>query len=126
MENVVARSTSIGVWAATLLIALATTTGCESEQAYAGCSLDKEVTSKGICSGGQGKSADKTTSCVVTKHPHCVDRICLSHFAKRSICSKPCTSNADCLLDGIVGSCWEFKPSERYCVPPDEHYQTLR
>lgn len=105
--------------------------GCETQQAYSACDLDKEVTSKNVCSGEGGVATGKTTSCVVRSHPHCVDAICLSHFSRQSVCTRVCTQDADCTLDGIAGFCWEFagatstKPAEKYCVPPDSHYETL-
>ena len=33
-----------------------------TEKAYAACQLDKEVTSKNICSGGKGASTDNSAS----------------------------------------------------------------
>lgn len=105
--------------------------GCETQQAYSACDLDKEVTSKNICSGEGSLATGKTTSCVVRSHPHCVDAICLSYFSRQSVCTRACLEDKDCALDGIAGTCWEFagetstKPAEKYCVPPDSHYETL-
>jgi hypothetical protein len=112
-------------------LALACLGGCETEKAYAACQLDKEVTSKNICSGGKGASTDNSTSCVVRTHPHCADHICLSYFSRQAVCTHACVTDGDCNDDGIVGTCWEFagpvdgKAAERYCVPPDDFYENL-
>jgi len=105
--------------------------GCETEKAYTVCELDKEVTSKNICSGSSGASSDSSTSCVVRLHPHCPDNVCLSYFSRQAICTHACTGDGDCHDDGILGTCWEFagaaggKPADRYCVPPDDYYEKL-
>ncbi len=122
------HSTSVAL---ALGIALACLGGCEVEQAYGICQLDKEVTSKNICSGTSGATTDNSTSCVVRSHPHCPDHICLSYFSRQAICTQPCQTDDDCRLDTIAGTCWEFagpaegKAAERYCVPPDSHYESL-
>ncbi len=104
--------------------ALGVFAACETQAPYATCELDTEVTSKGICAGdGKGN-----TSCVVTQHPHCQDAICLSYYGQPPICSKVCTSDADC----SNGTCWTFadgsalpgavtgteatQKTEKYCV----------
>jgi hypothetical protein len=84
---------------------------CETEAPFAPCELDVEVTSKNICSGTGGD-----TSCVVTKHPHCTQDICLSYYGKSPVCTQTCTSNFDCPTDSF---CWTFaeEKGEKYCVP---------
>jgi len=97
---------------------------CDTQPPYAGCELDVEVTSKGICAG-DGKGS---TSCVVTKHPHCQEAVCLSYYGQPPICSRVCASDADC----SGGTCWTFadgtalagsvtgteapQKTEKYCV----------
>ena len=114
-----------------LLLALASLSGCETTSAYAGCKLDKEVTDKNICSGGKGASTVNSTSCVVRKHPHCVEHVCLSYYSRAAVCTRVCAVDADCLLEGIEGTCWEFASAvgstaaQKYCVPPDSYYDNL-
>lgn len=86
--------------------------GCETQPPYADCELDEEVTSKGVCNGS-GSVGTGTTSCVVTKHPHCTAGVCVSHFGSAAFCSQECTADTDC-GDGF---CWTFAAGERYCVP---------
>jgi hypothetical protein len=88
--------------------------GCESQPAFADCALDEEVTSKGICSGDGGLGTG-TTSCVVTKHPHCTEGVCASHFGSKAFCTRTCQSDADCAANGAF--CWAFTETDRYCVP---------
>ncbi|MEY3013764.1 MAG: hypothetical protein RIT45_2499 [Pseudomonadota bacterium] len=101
-------------WIAAIALATASLPACETQQPYAACDLDEEVTKTGVCSG-DGSLGTGTTSCVVTKHPHCTDGICLSYFGNGSVCSSPCTEDAEC-GDGF---CWAFDKdsNERYCVP---------
>lgn len=126
----VAHHTSVVV-ALLLALSLAAVGGCETEKAYATCELDKEVTSKNICSGASGASTDNSTSCVVRSHPHCVEHVCLSYYSRQAICTRICGSDGDCTLDGVEGTCWEFasatdaKAAERYCVPSDAYYESL-
>ena len=98
----------IGAWS-TLL------TGCESQVPYAECALDQEVTSKGVCKGGS-TNVTGTTSCVVTRHPHCVQSVCLSYYSTTPVCTHGCTADADCEQNGW---CWAFSPTQKYCVPSD-------
>lgn len=97
--------------------------GCEVAAPYASCPLDKEVTDKGICNG-----TSETTSCVVRKHPQCDQDICLSYYGTDPVCTKACTSAADCPDESGQTEkpiCWPFapadattgKPAEMYCVP---------
>ncbi len=90
--------------------------GCETQPPFASCDLDKEVIKKNVCTG-KSSTATGTTSCVVTKHPHCVEGICLSYFGTPALCTHPCTEDAECEVDG--GFCWTFAEGERYCVPKD-------
>ena len=114
-----------------LLLAMASLVGCETTSGYVTCELDKEVTSKNICSGASGASTANSTSCVVRSHPHCVEHVCLSYYSRTPVCTRVCATNADCVLDGTAGTCWEFAakvgttPAERYCVPPDSFYEGL-
>lgn len=88
------------------------TAGCETQPPYADCDLDEEVTKTGVCSG-DGAVGKGTTSCVVTKHPHCAQGVCVSHFGSAAFCSSECTDDSSC-GDGF---CWTFAENERYCVP---------
>jgi len=102
--------------------------GCETQETYAPCELDSEVTSKGICASDK-KGGD--TSCVVTEHPHCDTGICLSYFSKAPRCSIACTSpsaetsasecgpNAFCFTFKDEVSASGAKLIERYCVPKE-------
>ena len=103
--------------ATTALLAL-TAAGCETTAPYAGCSLDKEVTDKGICTG-----TSANTSCVVKKHPQCDLDVCLSYYSMPAICTQPCTSDAQCPADSAgAGTCWEFAPADAAKGTPAEKY----
>ncbi len=94
------------------------TVGCESQAPYAACGLDEEVTSKNVCNG-DNTSATGTTSCVVRRHPHCAQSICLSYFSTTPVCTHTCDLkkiDADCEQGGF---CWPFSDTESYCVPSD-------
>ncbi len=125
-----ARKTTSIVTALGIALMLACLGGCETEVAYSSCQLDKEVTSKNICSG-TSSSKTNSTSCVVRQHPHCPQNVCLSYFSRQAVCTTPCQADADCVQDSIQGTCWEFagpldgKPAEKYCVPPDDYYEDL-
>lgn len=97
--------------------------GCETQQPYAQCELDPEVTKK-VCNGtGSAGSSTGTTSCVVTAHPHCDlgnnsrGGVCISFFNRQSVCTQSCTKDIDCELGGV---CWAFSGSASYCVPKDQ------
>ena len=89
--------------------------GCESQPPYAACGLDEEVTSKNVCNGGN-TNATGTTSCVVTRHPHCAQSVCLSYFSTTPVCTHECDSDADCEQGGF---CWTFSDTQKFCVPSD-------
>jgi hypothetical protein len=105
-----------GLVAIAAVAALPGLLACETQPPYAACDLDKEVVDKGVCTG-ESTTATGTTSCVVTKHPHCIDGVCLSYFGTSAVCTRACTSDGDCSSDG--GFCWSFSDTERYCVPKD-------
>ncbi len=90
-------------------------TACETQQAYAACALDPEVTDKGVCDG-KGSSTSGKTSCRVIKHPHCAEGVCLSYFGTESVCTENCVSDGDCAGGGF---CWQYAEGEKYCVPSD-------
>ncbi|MCO4760448.1 MAG: hypothetical protein KC502_03045 [Myxococcales bacterium] len=96
----------------TLALLSVMSTGCETQADYGLCDLDEEVTKKGVCTGSD-KGNNGTTSCVVTKHPHCAHSICLSYFSTQSVCSKTCANDSEC----GAGTCWPFSDTESYCVP---------
>lgn len=104
-------------WAGALLTVglLLAAAGCETQAPYASCQLDPEVTNKGVCNGA-GSTGGATTSCVVTRHPHCVASVCLSYFSTAPVCTHACSSDADCEQGGW---CWQFADNEKYCVPAD-------
>lgn len=95
--------------------------GCPTQEPFASCELDEEVTSKKVCdgTGGSASSTGTTTTCVVTAHPHCVESVCLSFFNRPAVCTKVCSSDADCPLGG---RCFEFseKANNSFCVPKDQ------
>ena len=103
------------LWLLGPALLLLTALACETQPPYASCTLDPEVTNKGVCKG-EGSTGGATTSCVVTRHPHCVQSICLSYFSTEPVCTHACTSDADCEQGGW---CWQFSETEKYCVPAD-------
>jgi hypothetical protein len=95
--------------------------GCPTQEPYATCGLDEEVTSKKVCdgTGGTASSTGTTTTCVVTQHPHCIKSVCLSFFNRPPVCTKVCATDSDCPLGGM---CFEFseKENNKFCVPRDQ------
>jgi len=92
--------------------------GCPTQDPYAACALDEEVTKKQVCDGsGEGGGSTGTTSCVVTAHPHCTSSVCISFFNRRSVCTNVCKTDADCDLGGV---CWAFSDTNSFCVPKDQ------
>ena len=114
-----------------LFLALSSLAGCETTSGYTSCDLDKEVTDKNICAATDGASKSNSTSCVVRLHPHCAEQVCLSYYSRVPVCTRVCAEDADCVLEGEPGTCWEFASAtdttaaERYCVPPDSYYDGL-
>ncbi len=102
-----------GLVAALAALAIA----CETQEPYAQCELDEEV-QKHVCDGkGQTTAGTGTTSCVVTKHPHCANSVCMSFFNRPSVCTLLCTQDSECALGGV---CWEFSEQKSFCVPQDQ------
>lgn len=95
---------------------------CESQPLHESCPLDDEVVGKGVCNGTTG-----TVSCVVKHHPQCDQQVCLSYFSNAPICTKPCTTAADCPSGAVPDICYTYAeadpktgaPAEKYCVPGD-------
>jgi hypothetical protein len=114
-------------WSKIAMVVLAlglagTLVGCESQPLHEACPLDGEVVDKGVCNGTTG-----TVSCVVKHHPQCDQQICLSYFSNPPICTKPCTTAADCPTGAVPDICYTYAeadpktgtPAEKYCVPGD-------
>ncbi len=90
---------------------------CETQEPYAQCELDEEV-KKHVCDGsGQTATGTGTTSCLVTKHPHCVNSVCMSFFNRPSVCTQICKADTECPLGGV---CWKFSDDKSVCVPQDQ------
>jgi hypothetical protein len=88
--------------------------GCEPQVSYQGCAFDPLI--DGACyDSGSGQ----LLSCVISNHPDCLDRICLSYQGSTAFCSSTCAADGDCARGG---SCRSFKVGggeEQYCVAPE-------
>ena len=88
--------------------------GCEPQASYQACAFDPQI--NGACyESGSGN----LLSCVISNHPDCADRICLSYQGSTAFCSASCTTDADCTRGGGCRSFNVNREIQNYCVAPE-------
>ncbi len=101
-----------------LLLALALSTllftGCEPQASYQSCAFDPQI--DGAC---YESNSGQLLSCIISNHPDCADRICLSYQGSTAFCSATCTTDDDCARGGGCRSFTVNRKIENYCVAPE-------
>ena len=89
---------------------------CETDVAYGPCDFDPTI--QGVC---YAVGAGTKLSCIISDHPTCADRVCLSFQGSTSFCSQNCVNGQD-LSCPRGGTCLPFivqGENQFYCVAPE-------
>jgi hypothetical protein len=70
---------------------MALATGCDPDPLWLDCPLSESI--QAACAS----EAESTSfTCVVEKHPFCLQEVCASWEGQTSVCTQRCTIDADC------------------------------
>ncbi len=102
--------------AALLLAVSFAVSSCETDVAYGPCDFDTTI--QAVC---YAPGAGTKLSCLVTDHPTCSERVCLSFQGSTSFCTQTCSGGGDSTCPR-GGACLPFiveGQNHFYCVAPE-------